>query len=135
MYRWYQESQVCYAYLCDVPAGDVVGGDQLSDFRNSQWFTRGWTLQELLAPNMIIFFDKAWGEIGTKASLSKPIKVITGIDDLYNFRSASVAQKMSWAARRKTTRVEDRAYSLMGIFNIHMPTLYGEGERAFLRLQ
>lgn len=130
MYRWYQESQVCYAYLCDVHIGD-----QQPDFHMSQWFTRGWTLQELLAPNMIIFFDKVWTELGTKASLSKAIKRITGINDLYNFQSASVAQKMSWAARRETTRIEDRAYSLMGLFDINMPTLYGEGERAFLRLQ
>jgi hypothetical protein len=134
MYRWYQDSQICYAYLCDVPTGDHTS-DEHPDFNSSSWFTRGWTLQELLAPNMIVFFDKAWGEIGTKASLSQDIKRITGIDDLYNFRSASVAQKMSWAARRETTRVEDRAYSLMGIFNINMPTLYGEGERAFQRLQ
>jgi hypothetical protein len=101
----------------------------------SKWFTRGWTLQELLAPKTVVFFDQDWVDIGTKSSLAPLISAVTGIKDLFLFKTASVAQKMSWAAKRETTRVEDRAYCLMGLFEVNMPLLYGEGEKAFLRLQ
>ena len=130
MYRWYQESGVCYAYLADVPP---------NAFSKSRWFTRGWTLQELIAPSTVIFLDQKWQEIGTKSSLQRVISEITGIptDILLggDLEDASIAQRMSWASKRETTRVEDAAYCLMGIFSIHMPMLYGEGERAFIRLQ
>lgn len=76
-----------------------------------------------------------WNDIGTKSSMESIISSVTGIEDLRNFRTASVAQKMSWASRRRTLRVEDIAYSLLGIFGVHMPLIYGEGENAFLRLQ
>ncbi|KAH7237302.1 heterokaryon incompatibility protein-domain-containing protein [Fusarium solani] len=130
MYRWYQEAEVCYAYLADVP---------FCEFSQSRWFTRGWTLQELIAPSTVIFFDKEWEVIGTKSELARlisdrtqiPIGILSGGD----IWSASVAQRMSWASKRKTTRIEDLAYCLMGIFDIHMPMIYGEGERAFIRLQ
>lgn len=130
MYRWYQEAEVCYAYLADVP---------FCEFSQSRWFTRGWTLQELIAPSTVIFFDKEWEVIGTKSELARlisdrtqiPIGILSG-DDIW---TASVAQRMSWASKRKTTRIEDLAYCLMGIFDIHMPMIYGEGERAFIRLQ
>ncbi|KAE9374308.1 HET-domain-containing protein [Stipitochalara longipes BDJ] len=135
MYSWYEAAVLCYAYLSDVRISSHYFDSREYPFSCSQWFTRGWTLQELLAPEMVIFFDMHWKEIGTKATLANDIKTITGIDDLNAIHSASVAQKMSWAARRETTRIEDRAYSLMGLFNVNMPTLYGEGERAFLRLQ
>ena len=105
-------------------------------FSSSQWFKRGWTLQELLAPEIVIFFNCFWVELGTKETLAQTISDITRIDfDVYESGDASVAQKMSWAARRKTTRVEDKAYCLMGLFGVNMPLLYGEGEDAFLRLQ
>jgi len=141
MYRWYENAEECYAFLADVSPGavdyqDLFEGDE---FRNSKWFRRGWTLQELLAPPTVIFLDNDWQHIGSKSNLQQVISEITGIpgsflfgDDLEN---ASVAQRMSWAAKRETTRIEDRAYSLMGIFGIFMPMLYGEGERAFIRLQ
>jgi ankyrin repeat protein len=141
MFRWYLEAEVCYAYLADVPSDSVnrVTGHIDSRFSKSRWFTRGWTLQELIAPSTVIFLDKEWREIGTKLSLQQEIFMITGVpvrfllgDDL---RGASIAQRMSWASKRETTRVEDAAYCLMGIFSIHMPMLYGEGERAFIRLQ
>jgi hypothetical protein len=103
--------------------------------RKSQWFTRGWTLQELLAPSSIVFFDKDWIDIGTKVSLEEIISEITGIDDFTNFETACVAQKMSWAGKRETTRIEDKAYCLLGLFDVNMPPLYGEGEKAFARLQ
>lgn len=136
---------MCYAYLCDVPsrapnAQDVGRSDidhwvANSRFRKSAWFTRGWTLQELLAPDTVIFLDCRWFEIGTKLSLERLISSITGIDCLLNFREACIAQKMSWASKRETLREEDMAYSLMGLFNVHMPLLYGEGKHAFHRLQ
>jgi hypothetical protein len=133
MFQWYRKAQVCYAFLGDVTTVD----DDLSEFRKSKWFTRGWTLQELLAPRTVIFFDSEWNEIGTKASLSDSVSEITRIDDDYlmDFRGACVAQKMSWATGRHTSRAEDIAYSLLGLFNVHMPPLYGEGQNAFQRLQ
>jgi hypothetical protein len=137
MYRWYQNAEVCYAYLLDVPEDpsdeDPCAAD--SFFRRSKWFSRGWTLQELLAPWTVVFFNKNWIEIGTKSSLYDTIVSITGIKPLANFEEACVAQKMSWASRRETTRLEDMAYCLMGLFGINMPPLYGEGENAFRRLQ
>ena len=138
MYRWYSDAQVCYAFLFDV--WDTSGQDPHelgSEFRRSKWFTRGWTLQELLAPSTLVFFDRDWKDIGTKSSLKDLLESITGVKEehLFDCRKASVAQKMSWAAIRETTRVEDQAYCLMGLFQVNMPPLYGEGERAFLRLQ
>lgn len=139
MFRWYKESKICYAYLSDVSSGsdeeDHFGAD--SEFRKSLWFTRGWTLQELLAPHTMIFLDKDWNKIGEKWSLSELISDITGIlpNHLEDVYTASVTQKMCWASRRRTTRLEDEAYCLMGIFQVHMPPLYGEGTNAFKRLQ
>ena len=131
MYSWYKASQVCYAYLADVRGGDTLS----DDLRQSQWFRRGWTLQELLAPRSVVFFDNDWIDIGTKLSLEEVISEITGIDDFVNFKTACVAQKMSWAAKRHTTRIEDEAYCLLGLFDVNMPPLYGEGKKAFMRLQ
>jgi hypothetical protein len=101
------------------------------------WFGRGWTLQELLAPTNLVFFDVHWVEIGTKSSLAGLLSSITGVksEHLFNCLDASIAQKMSWAASRETTREEDQAYCLMGLFQVNMPPLYGEGRQAFLRLQ
>ncbi|KAL2071100.1 hypothetical protein VTL71DRAFT_12335 [Oculimacula yallundae] len=127
MFKWYQDAEVCYAYL-----SDVVYRSQLAE---SQWFTRGWTLQELLAPEFVIFYDRDWKEIGTRSCMWEEIEIITGILHFTTIDRASVAQKMSWASRRTTTRVEDQAYCLMGLFGVNMPTLYGEGKKSFLRLQ
>ena len=134
MFRWYRDAETCYAYLSDV-SGPLENEDNMVSFRFSKWFTRGWTLQELLAPDELIFFDQYWVEIGTKESLRGIISGVTGVKHLFNFEDASVAQKFSWAAKRETTRVEDQAYSLPGIFGVNMPPLYGEGLNAFLRLQ
>jgi hypothetical protein len=131
MYSWYKESQVCYAYLADIRRGETLQ----DDLRGSNWFTRGWTLQELLAPSSVVFFDTNWNDVGTKGSLVDIISEITGINDFVNFEGACVAQKMSWVAKRETTRVEDMAYCLLGLFNVNMPPLYGEGEKSFVRLQ
>ncbi|KAJ4003973.1 hypothetical protein NW752_010941 [Fusarium irregulare] len=135
MYRYYQEATICYVYLADVPPESSV-----TEITNSRWFTRGWTLQELIAPTEMIFFDRTWYEIGTKASLVNVLSERTSIpaailNDSEQLENTSIAQRMSWAADRVTTRKEDGAYSLMGIFGINMPLLYGEGDKAFYRLQ
>ncbi|KAG4431030.1 hypothetical protein IFR05_013488 [Cadophora sp. M221] len=137
MFQWYRDSQVCYAFLSDVPEGLTIKKHhkKRSRFRKSRWWTRGWTLQELLAPRKVVFYDSGWGEIGTRGYLHGLVHSITGIRDLDNFMQASVARKMSWASKRKTKRVEDQAYCLLGIFNVNMPPLYGEGQKAFERLQ
>jgi hypothetical protein len=91
----------------------------------SRWFKRAWTLQELLAPKEVIFYSKGWSIIGNKAGLKTCIEDITGIEDAYltnkDLHKASVAKRMSWAANRKATRSEDIAYSLFGLFDVHMP--------------
>lgn len=138
MFSWYKNAQVCYAYLSDV--GIVTSLQQKqTDIKKSRWFTRGWTLQELLAPSSVVFFSNDWQSLGTKAELSDLLSDITDIDvDILrglDLGFASVAQKMSWASARHTTRVEDVAYCLLGIFNVNMPLLYGEGNKAFHRLQ
>ncbi|KXH34496.1 HET domain-containing protein [Colletotrichum simmondsii] len=142
MYRWYEDSQICYVYLEDVQKGDDPSSFDIQ-FNNSRWFTRGWTLQELLAPETVEFFDAAWKKLGSRSSLAPKIEPITSIPAKFlegyglsfTIHSAKIAMRMSWAARRQTTRVEDRAYSLLGIFDVNMPLLYGEGEKAFERLQ
>jgi len=144
MYRWYENARVCYAYLHDVPdplfptARDEEG---YYDFRGwPEWFSRGWTLQELIAPSNVQFFNKNWQSIGDKKALAPTLVNITGIPEhilmhgLFGNRPC-VAQIMSWAAKRTTTRVEDRAYSLMGLLEVNMPMLYGEGKKAFHSLQ
>jgi hypothetical protein len=135
MMKWYDSAQVCYVYLSDVPTAEEDPYIPRSSFRRSQWFSRGWALQELLAPNQVEFYDQNWEEIGTKRSLEDLIKLITGISRIFNYREASVAEKMSWASARETTIIEDEAYCLLGIFDINMPLLYGEGRKAFTRLQ
>lgn len=145
MYSWYRNARACYVYLADVPAaGDP--SQPGSAFENSKWFTRGWTLQELLAPTEMLFFSREWTEIGRKSinekdTLCSALSKITRIDeDILMHRkplgSISVARRMAWVAHRETTRPEDIAYCLMGVFSVNMPMLYGEGgEKAFLRLQ
>jgi Heterokaryon incompatibility protein (HET) len=159
MFRWYQESQVCYAYLEDVPSGTSVSdsGDY-NILAKSRWFTRGWTLQELIAPKRIQFLRQDWTVIGVKEPKSElarqttsfkenhaifisKLAEITGIaekvllDDL-DIRLVPAAQKMAWAAKRQTTREEDLSYGLMGLFGVTMPILYGEGlKKAFHKLQ
>jgi hypothetical protein len=138
MYRWYEKAGICYAYLHDV--NDAENPEP--QFAKSKWFTRGWTLQELVAPQRVVFFgdNGSWFEIETKITLREAIKRITKIDtrvlecNQYVFK-ASIAQRMSWASGRETTRPEDMAYCLLGIFKVNMPLLYGEAENAFLRLQ
>jgi hypothetical protein len=158
MWLWYKQSRVCYAYLSDVSFEGLeneknehtkerqitgLSAFRAAKFLGSKWWTRGWTLQELIAPEIIQFFanDKSqgWAYIGDKSSLLELIEPRTnihrGILRGMDIRKCSIANRMSWVAERETTRVEDMAYCLLGIFGVNMPLLYGEGERAFLRLQ
>jgi hypothetical protein len=133
--------------LSDLTEEELSGGRKglplrVSKFTSSRWFTRGWTLQELLAPREVLFFDDSWSLLGSRSSLVHLLSVTTDVDrdvieDPTRIRSSaiSVATKMSWAAHRTTKRIEDRAYSLLGIFGVHMPLIYGEGNHAFTRLQ
>jgi hypothetical protein len=139
MYGWYQDAAICYSYLADIDSADDPRSAD-SQFRKSRWFTRGWTLQELIAPSCLVFVSKDWHPIGTKTSLALTIAQITGVDRKILTHEAaldtvSVARRMSWASQRETTRLEDHAYSLFGIFQVNMPTIYGEGYDAFRRLQ
>lgn len=174
MFLWYKNSAVCYSYLSDVSL-DEDPSHPSSDFRESLWFTRGWTLQELLAPERRVFYDANWSLIGAiqdplgKSHFTLPnstrtiqrsswsstfsdegrlktlelgdiVEDITGIREsiiTHQKKPATiiVAEKMAWASTRQTSRVEDMAYCLLGIFGVNMPLLYGEGSRAFVRLQ
>ncbi|KIM61267.1 hypothetical protein SCLCIDRAFT_912893 [Scleroderma citrinum Foug A] len=144
MYRWYENSAQCYAYLHDVfdpflPTECNSGCYSLSNGW-PEWFSRGWTLQELIAPDDVQFFNKDWQPIGDKRMHSRTLQAITRVPQHiltngFSWTRPCVAQIMSWAADRKTSRVEDEAYSLMGLLGVNMPMLYGEGKTAFQRLQ
>ncbi|KAH9851030.1 heterokaryon incompatibility protein-domain-containing protein [Lenzites betulinus] len=139
MYALYRDADVCYVYLADVPKGTDPRAE-CSKFWESRWHKRGWTLQELIAPPYVVFLTCDWTFLGTKMGLASTLEKITQVDTaillgIKPVESASVAKRMSWAAKRETTRVEDRAYSLLGIFGVHMSPIYGEGTNAFLRLQ
>ncbi|KAK8052372.1 hypothetical protein PG993_003757 [Apiospora rasikravindrae] len=138
MFEWYQRATVCYAYIADI--------QEVQDLSRCRWLRRGWTLQELIAPGHVVFYNQQWNQIGTRESLADDLASLTKIDRelLRREHFADVEQllaytgtatKMSWAADRHTTKKEDRAYCLMGIFKVNMPLLYGEGNRAFQRLQ
>lgn len=134
MFRWYAESKLCVAYLNDV---EHCTEQSIS---SSLWFTRGWTLQELIAPSNVEFFNSRWERLGSKYDLQLLVSSITGIEPLLlHYREAlricSAACIMSWAAHRNTSRIEDQAYCLMGLFGVNMPLLYGEDNAAFVRLQ
>jgi len=138
MFRWYQDAARCYVYLSDVS----ITSDQSQPswelaFRSSKWFTRGWTLQELIAPASVEFFTKEGQRLGDKRCLEQQIYEITGIPistlqgtPLSEF---DVEERFKWAERRQTTREEDWAYCLLGIFGVFMPLLYGEGKRNAVR--
>ncbi|KAK1717917.1 heterokaryon incompatibility protein-domain-containing protein [Colletotrichum lupini] len=149
MFSWYRESAVCFVFLSDLLAfEDLDDKEDLTSvlpytqetFAACRWFTRGWTLQELIAPSQVEFFNSRWERFSQKADCLDELENITGIrrsvlESSSNLRQTPIAVKMSWAASRETKRVEDRAYSLLGIFNINMSMIYGEGPKAFRRLQ
>ncbi|KAG8216657.1 hypothetical protein J3R82DRAFT_6855 [Butyriboletus roseoflavus] len=131
MYKWYEKSEVCYAYLHDV--------SDPSEFTKSDWFLRGWTLQELIAPKVLKFFTNNWTLIGTREGLIDTITEQTGIsrEILWSGKIPPevISQRMFWAAKRDTTKVEDKAYSLLGILGVHMVPIYGIDDVAFEELQ
>jgi hypothetical protein len=172
MFKWYRQARICYAYLEDVrKAQDWKETER--QIRKSKWFTRGWTLQELIAPPEVLFFDDAWTRLGKRNHKGSQVMLteVTGVSgsilcrndlaactiedqpQMHSLRDGkcikcckpdelpellndfSVAQRMSWSATRETTRLEDQAYCLLGLFDVNMPLLYGEGKKAFLRLQ
>jgi hypothetical protein len=145
MFRWYRDAARCYVYLSDVSINDCDLDNQLSQllwesaFRSSRWFSRGWTLQELIAPGLVEFFSREGSRLGDKRTLERQIHEITQIaipalqgTPLTEF---SVEERLSWAENRQTTVQEDRAYCLLGIFNVYLPLIYGEGNNAFSRLR
>lgn len=153
MFRWYQEAKICYAFLSDVltdvPANTPIDPSTITTTTRaaamrkmtaSRWFTRGWTLQELVVPRALDFYSQEWIYLGSRDAAAKTIELATGIPARVLFRQGlsglSVHQRMRWAATRTTTRPEDIAYCLLGIFDVNMPLLYGEGKKkAFQRLQ
>ncbi|KAI0976646.1 heterokaryon incompatibility protein-domain-containing protein [Xylaria arbuscula] len=167
MFKWYSDAAVCLVFLSDLPTAKItplialansvwsriIGSrevlrEQLVEvhksigltFAQCRWFFRGWTLQELIAPKFVEFYDDGWVLIGTKQTLREPLSCVTRIPKSVllkdvALRKVSNAQRMSWAADRRTTRVEDIAYCLLGLFGINMSPLYGEGQNAFIRLQ
>ncbi|KAK5727362.1 hypothetical protein LTR15_003256 [Elasticomyces elasticus] len=158
MYNWYAQATLCIAYLSDIagpwPSDQAEYVERtLALLPGSAWFTRGWTLQELIAPRWVLLFSAEWVMLGWKRPRSDPVtrddppnlieslSEITGIDSSVleiptRHTDRSIAQKMSWASQRATTRPEDLAYSLLGLFSVNMPLLYGEGaSKAFMRLQ
>ena len=146
MYRWYSNAMGCYAYLADTEVRwiqvclELLVPKEKGKRSLPRWFSRGWTLQELIAPFDLQFFNVDWVCIGSKRALKGAISAVTGIpasvlDRSKDVYSWPVASRMRWASMRSTTRSEDLAYCLMGIFNVHLPLLYGEGHRAFIRLQ
>ncbi|KAI3547734.1 HET domain-containing protein [Colletotrichum abscissum] len=140
MFRWYKEAAICLAYLSDIVYCEPGTDECETTLAGSRWFTRGWTLQELLAPSSLDFYDRDWTLVGSRALFRGAIEKNTGIESIYlsgerGLASASVAERMSWASERTTTRTEDVAYCLLGIFDVNMPLIYGEGIKAFQRLQ
>ena len=139
MFRYYQRAKKCYVYLSDVRVLEEVTDVQAfritweTGFRQSRWFTRGWTLQELLAPPIMEFFSENGKLLGSKISLERdihditelPIEVLRG---QRNFSTFSIEERLEWAARRTTTLKEDKVYCLLGIFGVFLPLIYGEGE-------
>jgi len=141
MFYWYRRAATCYVYLSDV---SVANHDQRQhtwefDFRESRWFTRGWTLQELIAPRSVEFFSRNGKRLGDRTHLVQLIHEITGIASEAlqgaSLDTFSVDERFSWAAKRQTTRKEDRAYCLLGIFGVFLPPIYGERDNAFTRLE
>lgn len=140
MFRYYASARICYGYLRDVPFFSRRLRKTPQAFGNSIWFQRGWTLQELIAPPFVVFLSRSWEPLGTKADFAESIEAVTHIPATVlrlqvSHREFSIAERMSWFGRRRTTRLEDEAYCLLGLFDVYMPPLYGEGGNAFRRLQ
>jgi hypothetical protein len=141
MFRWYQNAARCYVYLSDVSVRTQDGVSEHTEwesaFRNSRWFTRGWTLQELLAPKIVIFYSQDRERLGDKKSLGQQIAEVTAIPlEALQGQSPSefsVEERFLWVEKRQTTKEEDKAYCLLGIFNVFLPLIYGEGQLNAIR--
>jgi hypothetical protein len=146
MFRWYKEATVCYVFLTDVSTGKRKFDSESClaswepAFRASRWFTRGWTLQELLAPRNVIFFSREGKMLG---GIPKLLDILRGVTNLpvavlkgTSLNEFRIEERLAWTKDRTTTREEDKAYSLLGLCGIFMPLIYGEGEaNAFRRLR
>ncbi|UQC88600.1 HET domain-containing protein [Colletotrichum lupini] len=150
MFKWYRDAKLCIVYLFDVEVNTTLAETELEAnpliFNRigrgdpSEWFYRGWTLQEMLAPQDLEFYDTKWTYMGTRTELKVQLEKASGVSRKYltglqDFTKVCIAAKMSWMADRTTSREEDIAYSMLGIFNVFMTPQYGEGPRAFQRLQ
>lgn len=144
MFRWYRDAVKCYVYLSDVPALEHENGRSHdgweADFRRCKWFTRGWTLQELLAPGVVEFFSREKEMLGDRTQLAPLIHEITTIPLVALYGNTALAQfpideRIRWSQGRQTKEKEDRAYCLLGIFEVFMPLIYGEGDHALHRLR
>jgi hypothetical protein len=143
MFRWYRDATRCYVYLQDIAVVGSERGDEQSDavwdpaFRAHRWFTRGWTLQELLAPVSVEFFTDKGQRLGDKLSLALQIRETTGIptEALQDNRldRFGIDERFTWARNRETKYEEDWAYCLLGIFGVFMPLIYGEGKMHAVR--
>ena len=127
------QEDMCLAPLLSDALPSRQGAIEHKKIIESRWFSRRWTLQELLAPQALQFYDQNWTIIGTQKSLADHISTAAGF--AYPPTATSVAAKMSWAFKSETTRPENIAYCLLGLLDVNMPLLYGEGDKAFLRLQ
>ncbi|KAF9471239.1 hypothetical protein BDN70DRAFT_820256, partial [Pholiota conissans] len=139
MYKWYEDSSICITHLAE--------SSSIADMANDSWFTRGWTLQELIAPKILKFYDCNWNQLTSSFQVNDKshegvqdqIKLATSITKgelaLHYMPNHPISRRMQWAAKRRVTRGEDTAYSLMGIFDVSMSIAYGEGTGlAFSRL-
>jgi hypothetical protein len=141
MFRWYENAARCFVCLSDVSRctldGQFVHVEWQSSFRNSRWFKRGWTLQELLAPKIVDFYSQEGVLLGDKVSLEQQITGITGIPTAalqgQPLSTFGIDERLSWVGGRRTTEEEDRAYCLLGMFGIFLPLIYGEGQTSAMR--
>ncbi|KAK7461859.1 hypothetical protein VKT23_008289 [Stygiomarasmius scandens] len=151
MYAYYRNARVCYAWLHDVSASltpsttwnvveGINSGGLKAEVEESEWFSRGWTLQELLAPKEVIFFDRNWEEVGRRSVLTDVISLRTGIPEpvlegIVPLQDVDMVKKLCWSVNRQTSKPEDQAYCLLGILGVSMEPCYGEGvQKAFDRL-
>ncbi|KAI1173343.1 heterokaryon incompatibility protein-domain-containing protein [Nemania sp. FL0916] len=142
MFKYYQQAAFCIAFISDLSGSSETIADThfVRCFPGCRWLGRGWTLQELIAPSELVFYDATWTSRGSKSYWKSLLHRETGVDETIldspsGLKAIPVARRMSWAAHRQTTRTEDMAYCLLGIFDVNIPPIYGEGQKAFTRLQ
>lgn len=138
--RIYQHCIFSIIYLEDLPCSDCVGGGLEKRLAKCAWLRNVWVLPQLIFPKHSFIYDRDWAEIGTKASLARQLSLVTSIEQSVLINPAalgeySVAKRMSWASHLEASRPEDRSFALLGILGVHMPIVYGEGQKAFIRLQ